>query len=352
MNYRGLIYHDAYNFTMEECEMPPCGEKDVILKNIVASVCGSDGDVWLNGGALHYFPPDVEFGHEVACVVHEVGSAVQDVNVGDRVAPFPLKTTPNPRKAGFLGGFSEYIYCTDASYDFNLFKLPDNVSDEEASLIEPLTVGIRGAEVAMNAVKKENGIYLILGAGFIGFSTACSLAYAGVDRDHITLVDRCENRLEICRKEGFFGVNTTQENWQQRVYECTGGGYTAYGPGSAADAIIDCAGSINPNSTDPTLMDYGIKMLKYFGKFVCVGVHRRQPRVDFQKLVFGMVDILCGSGAGSRSYYETAIEMLASKEFDFAGTITHTYPHAETKDAIVFSINADQCMKLVVDYRL
>lgn len=44
MEYKGLIYHGAKDFTMETCEMPECGENDVILRNVVASVCGSDAD--------------------------------------------------------------------------------------------------------------------------------------------------------------------------------------------------------------------------------------------------------------------------------------------------------------------
>ena len=79
MKYKALIYHAAKNLSFEEREMPECGENDVILKNVVASICGSDTDTWLNGGEMHYFPADVEFGHEVSCVVHEVGKNVRCV---------------------------------------------------------------------------------------------------------------------------------------------------------------------------------------------------------------------------------------------------------------------------------
>lgn len=347
MKYKALIYHDKGDFSLEEREMPECGDDDVILKNVVASICGSDTDTWLNGGEMHYLPKDVEFGHEVSCEVYQIGKNVKDVKVGDRVAPFPLNTTPNPRKAGFLGGFSEYIYCTKASYDFNLFKMPENISYEEASLIEPMSVGMRGADIV--PVTPES-VILILGGGFVGFATAAGLAFKGVPRDHITLVDRCENRLDYCRKAGFNAVSTASENWKEEVFKCTGSAYSVYGPGSAADVIIDCAGSLNPDSAAPTLMDEGIRMLKYFGKFVCVGVHRRQPNVNFQKLVFGMQDILCGSGA-TKPYFEKAIEVLASKQFDFAGAITRSYSQDDAIEAINAACNPDTSIKVVIDYR-
>lgn len=347
MKYKALIYHAAKNLSFEEREMPECGENDVILKNVVASICGSDTDTWLNGGEMHYFPADVEFGHEVSCVVHEVGKNVKGIQVGDRVAPFPLLTTPNSRKAGFLGGFSEYIYCTNASYDYNLFLLPENVSDREASLIEPMSVGIRGADIVPVT---EKSIALILGAGFVGFSLAAALADKGVPRSNITLVDRCENRLAFCRKEGFNAVSTSQDNWQQEVFQYTGSAYCVYGPGSNADVIYDCAGSINPNSTAPTLMEQGMKMLKYGGKMVAVGVHRRQVNINMQKLVFGLQDILCGSG-NTKNYFEKAIEILASKQFDFEGAITRSYKHDDAIDAIVSTCDASSCIKVVIDYR-
>ncbi len=347
MEYKGLIYHAAKDFTMETCEMPECGENDVILRNVVASVCGSDADTWLNGGELHYFPKDVEFGHEVACEVFQAGKNVKDVKVGDRVAPYPICTTPNSRKAGFLGGFSEYIYCTDASYDFNLFKLPENVSYEEAALVEPMTVGLRASDVVPVS---EKTVALILGAGFVGFATAVGLVARGVPREQITFVDQSDLRLGLVAKEDFRTVCTKREDWKEEIFRQTGSAYCVYGPGSAADYIFDCAGSIHPEKNEPTLMEQAVKMLKYGGKLIAVGVHRREVHVNMQKLVFGLQHIICGSGA-AKPYFEEALRLLSEKQFDFAGKITGVYSHGEAKQAIIDACDVHHCMKNVVDYR-
>lgn len=348
MKYKALIYNAPKDFYFTEKEMPECGDKDVILKNVIASICGSDTDTWLNGGELHYMQPGVEFGHEVSCVVDQVGKDVKDVKIGDRVAPFPLLTTPNPRRAGFLGGFSEYIYCTNASYDYNLFHLSDKVSFEEGALIEPMSVGLRSSDIVPVT---EKSIVLILGAGIIGYSSAVGFAWKGVPRDHITMIDRCQNRLDICKAEGFRTVNTGDENWKEELLEMTGKARCVYGEGSAADIIVDCAGSLNPNSTAPTLMEEGMKILKYGGNMVCVGVHRRQPKVNFQKLVFGMQNILCGSG-NTKEYFERAIQVIESGKFNIQSVVTQTFSHDETVEAIKFTCNASQCMKVQIDYRL
>lgn len=347
MKYKGLIYHAAKDFTMESCEMPECGENDVILKNVVASVCGSDADTWLNGGEMHYFPKDVEFGHEVACEVFQVGKKVKDIQVGDRVAPYPICTTPNSRKAGFLGGFSEYIYCTNASYDYNLFKLPENVSYEEAALVEPMTVGLRASDVVPVS---EKTVALILGAGFVGFATAVGLVERGVLRENITFVDQSDLRLGLVAKEGFRTVSTNLGNWKEEACRQTGSSYCVYGSGSAADYIFDCAGSIHPEKDEPTLMEQAMKLLKYNGKMIAVGVHRRQVHINMQKLVFGLQHIVCGSGA-TKQYFEEAIRVLSEKRFDFEGKITKAYPHEEARQAIIDACDVYHYMKNVVDYR-
>lgn len=348
MKYKGLVYYDAGDFRMEELEMPECGDNDVILKNVVASICGADVDTWLNGGEMHYMPSGCEFGHEVSCEVYKVGKNVKDVKVGDRVAPYPLMTTPNPRKAGYLGGFSEYIYCTNASYDVNLFKLPDHMSYEEAALIEPLSVGLRGADIVPVT---EKTVALVLGAGFIGFGLAAGLVWKGVKPENITIVDRCKHRLEICQKAGYQTVWSKEPDWKEKVIACTGEARSVFGPGSNADVIYDCAGSIDKENPDPTLAEDALKLLKYFGKMVVVGVHRRKVNVDFQKLVFGMTDILCGSGA-VKEYFELALKIIASKKFDFESVISRKYKHEDAKEAIISACDTENCMRVMIDYRL
>lgn len=276
-----------------------------------------------------------------------VGKNVKDVKVGDRVAPFPICTTPNSRKAGFLGGFSEYIYCTNASYDFNLFRLPENVSYEEAALVEPMTVGLRASDVVPVS---EKTVVLILGAGFAGFAAAVGLVARGVPKEQITFADQSELRLGLMAGEGFRTVYTGREDWKEEVFRQTGSAYCVYGPGSAADYIFDCAGSIHPEKEEPTLMEEAVKMLKYGGKLVAVGVHRREVHINMQKLVFGLQHIVCGSGA-TKLYFEEAIRLLSEKPFDFAGKITKAYTHGEAKQAIIDACDVCHCMKNVVDYR-
>lgn len=347
MKYKALLHNGPMNYELAELEMPPCGDDDIILKNVVASLCGSDTDTWLNGGEMHYIGEGAELGHEVACVVHEVGKNITDIKVGDRVAPFPQLVTPNPRLAGAFGGFSEYIYCTNAKYGYNLWKLDDSLSDVEAALIEPMSVSVRAADsVDVN----EKTVALILGAGMIGFGVAARLVDKGVPRKNITFVDRGDIRLEKVAKEGFNAVSTRGGDWQKKAIAFTGEGRCVYGLGSNADVIYDCAGSIHPNSTEPTLMEQGMKILKLFGYMVAVGVHRRPVNINMQKLVFGLQNILCGSGAGMY-HFEEGMRILASKQFNFESLVTHSYSLDDAIEAHKTSCDTDKAFKVLIDYQ-
>jgi 2-desacetyl-2-hydroxyethyl bacteriochlorophyllide A dehydrogenase len=352
MKYQALLHNGPKDFEFAELDMPSCGDNDVILKNLVASICGSDSDTWLNGGEMHFIPPHVEFGHEVVCEVYEVGKNVTGVKVGDRVAPNPMLVNPNPRKAGWFGGFSEYIYCVNGKYDYNLWKLDDQISDNEAALIEPMAIGFRAAD---NADVSDETIALILGSGMIGFSVAVRLTDQGVSRKNITFVDRSELRIEKVREQGFNAVSTDIENWQDKVKEYTGEARCVYGSGSKADFIFDCAGSINPDNAEPTLMETGMKMLKYNGKMIAVGVHRRQVNINMQKLVFGLQNIICGSGPRGKPveyHFKQAIRVLKSRQFDMERLVTHTYKHKEAIEAIKLTCEPSKCFKVLIDYRL
>ena len=348
MKYTGLIYNGQKYLAFEELEMPPCGDKDVILKNLVASICGSDTDTWLNGGELHYIPPHSEFGHEVVCEVCAVGKDVEGIQVGDRVAPFPMKVTPNPRKSGFLGGFSEYIYCTDAKYDYNLWKLDPRISNREAAILEPLAVSIHAAD---RVEVTEKTVILILGAGIIGFGIAARMVSRGVPRENITFVDRSAYRLELMKKQGFRVVNSSEQGWQGRVIECTGQAYCVYGLGSNADYIFDCAGSIDLLSIAPTLLEESMRLLKLGGTLVMVGVHRRRITLNAQKMVFGLQNMICGSGVGAEDF-RIGMQLLAEKPVDFEAAITHSFPFSQAIEAIQFACETDKCLKVVIDYTM
>lgn len=71
---KAAIYHGQRNVTIEERPVPVCGPKDVLLKTVYASVCGTNAAVWKHGpGTGHRITVGGEFGHEAVCRVAAVG---------------------------------------------------------------------------------------------------------------------------------------------------------------------------------------------------------------------------------------------------------------------------------------
>lgn len=96
-----------------------------------------------------------EFGHETISQVIEVGKNVKDIKVGDIVYPYPREAKDDPRRAGTIGGFSEYILVPNCELNRSVYKLKKGISIREACLIEPFTVGTRAARRSLPKKMKK-----------------------------------------------------------------------------------------------------------------------------------------------------------------------------------------------------
>ena len=87
---RAALYNGQKNVELEELATPQAGENDIVVKNIYASICGTDVAVYEHGpGTGHRITVGSEFGHEMVSEVVQVGKNVNDIKVGDRVYPYP-----------------------------------------------------------------------------------------------------------------------------------------------------------------------------------------------------------------------------------------------------------------------
>lgn len=165
---RAAIYYGKEDIRMEERDKPEIGAKDILVKNLYASICGTDAAVYTHGpGTGHRVTVGGKFGHEVVSEVIEVGNEVTDTKVGDRIYPYPREAKRDPRRAGTLGGFSEYMLLPDPKWGEQIYRVSDQISDREACLIEPFTVGCRAAR---RSRPKAGEHAVVFGAGTIGIA--------------------------------------------------------------------------------------------------------------------------------------------------------------------------------------
>jgi D-xylulose reductase len=186
------------------------GANDVRIKIANVGICGSDVHYYLHGkiGGFVVNEPMV-LGHEASGTITEIGSAVKNLKVGDRVCMEP--GIPDYASRETLQG----MYNLDPDVRFwatppihgclresivhpaNLtFKLPDNVSFEEGALVEPLAIGVHSAKKARVFVPGDTA--LVLGAGTIGLVTALAAIAAGCS--HVIVADSKQEKLDFIRK--------------------------------------------------------------------------------------------------------------------------------------------------------
>jgi D-xylulose reductase len=230
------------------------GPRDVRIAINNVGICGSDLHFYQHGriGPFAVKEPLV-LGHEASGTVIEVGADVRHLKIGDRVCMEPGIPDPNS-KATRLG-----LYNIDPAVRFwsappihgclreNLvhpaeftFKLPDNVSYAEGALVEPLAIGVHGAN---KAHVKPGDLAVVLGAGTIGMVTALAALAAGCSQ--VVITDVQQPKLDLAATLGpITPVNVKKQKLTDVVQDLTGGWgadivFEASGNEQAAASVFD-----------------------------------------------------------------------------------------------------------------
>ena len=88
-SYKAAIFRGLGSVEVVELSYPACGDDDVIVRNLLTGVCGSDVSAFQHGGDANMIWKDHEFGHEAISEVVEIGKRVSGIHLGDEI---PLKT--------------------------------------------------------------------------------------------------------------------------------------------------------------------------------------------------------------------------------------------------------------------
>jgi len=222
------------------------GPADVRIAIKTVGVCGSDVHYYTHGaiGPFVVRQPMI-LGHEAAGIIEEVGSAVQNLKVGDRVCMEPGIPDPQSR-ASRLG-----LYNLDPAVRFwatppvhgvlrpsvvhpaaFTFKLPDNVSYAAGAMVEPLAVGFHAISKARLT---PGAIALVTGAGPIGMVTAIAALSAGCAR--VIVTDVVDEKLAVAHKLGpaVMTVNVRSQDLKSIIARET--------EGWGVDVVFECSGA-------------------------------------------------------------------------------------------------------------
>lgn len=326
---RAGIYKGKLQAEVMDIPKPEVGPNDVLVKTVRSSICGSD----VNGVGVQ---EGVQFGHETAGYVAEIGKAVKEFKEGDRVWINPMNAMPKYYTC-MLGGFSEYIRVPDAKLDHSLFLLPDSISWDEASLIEPFGVGTRGKN---RPGAKPGDHVVVYGAGSIGLFCISGLIAQGIIPVviDIALSDYKRALLEkigavICPLEGdkFEFLKGHFGELPQRQS----------GTAIDVDIVVDCAGV-------PNIIDDFCKLLKPNSRLSIVGVNRHPQEVNLNRMMSSEVAIL-GSSGYDLSDIKEVIDNLTNKRTFVNDIITHHFPLEQLNEALNTAADREKSIKIVVD---
>ncbi|MBL9207027.1 MAG: NAD(P)-dependent alcohol dehydrogenase [Opitutaceae bacterium] len=313
---KSLVLRD---FPVEES----LGTHDVRVRIHTVGVCGSDVHYYQHGqiGPFVVRAPMI-LGHEAAGVVTEVGQAVTQLKVGDRVCMEPGIPDPTSRST------REGSYNLDPAVRFwatppvhgclrpsvvhaaaFTFRLPDTVSFAEGAMVEPLAVGMHAAHKAR---LRPGDFAVVLGAGPIGMVTALAALAGGCA--HVVITDVQAAKLDLAAQLGpITPVNVREQNLAEQVRRMT--------EGWGADVVFDAVGL-------PQSIAQAIEVLAPGGTLVLIGMPGAP--VPFDVVAAQVKEIRLETIFRYAHVFPRALALMGSQRIDVRPLITDTYSFADS----------------------
>ena len=335
---KAAIYYGQKDVRLEERETPVAGDNDIVVKNLYASICGTDVAVYTHGpNTGHRITVGSEFGHEMISQVVQVGKNVKDIEVGMMVYPYPRLAKGDPKRAGTVGGFSEYVLIPNAELDKQVYDIPARIPAREACLIEPFTVGFRAAR---RAEPKPGENAIVFGAGTIGIAAAIGLKYFGCKE--VMICDHSDFRLEKTKALGFAVCNNSREDLKEAAMAVFGTAPSRFGPTANVPIYIDAAGA-------ESILELYQAIGKIESRMVVVAVRAGKRPVDVLEMTYSQ-HALIGSGGYNPEDVEDVVAVMVQRKWDIETIITDEFPQEQIAQAIERAADVDHALNVVIRY--
>jgi 2-desacetyl-2-hydroxyethyl bacteriochlorophyllide A dehydrogenase len=339
---KAVVLRGPFRIEMVELPRPAPREDEVLIRVKAVGICGSDVRYFLgeNPWALHTLGRDLKetksfiLGHEVSGEIVETGKWVRSSRVSERVGVLAFKGCEECYycKRGFQnlcehtlhighdgrwgdveyppGGYAEYMQI----WANNAYRLPDNVSYEEATQLDGLAVAIHANNRA-GVSPTENVV--TIGCGAIGLMVSQVARIRGASK--IIALDTRDKPLEKAEALGVDHVINIKKNknFVDEVLKLT--------QGIGANVVFDTVGS---NET----VKAGLSMLARMGRLIMLAVTPVKIELNLTDLVGGEKVLTCSANHLYEDYV-VGVELLASGKVKVRPFITHIMKLEEYKEA-------------------
>jgi threonine 3-dehydrogenase len=321
---------------------PKVGHNDVLIEIGKTAICGTDMHIYnWDAWARKTIPVPMQVGHEYYGRIVEVGSEVRGFKPGDRVSGEGHITCGYCRncRAGRRhlcrntvgvgvnrpGAFAQYL----AIPADNAFKLPDSISDDVASILDPFGNATHTA-LAFNMVGED---VLITGAGPIGIMAVAIARFVGAR--HVVITDVNDYRLELARKMGATrAVNVQRESLDEAMKDL--------GMQEGFDVGLEMSGNAAAFRDLLRTMHHG-------GSVAILGIPPDETAIDWNQVIFKGLTL---KGIYGREMFETWYKMasLLQSGLELQPIITHHLPVQEYAQA--FNImGSGRSGKVIMDWK-
>ena len=327
-------------FAVTDLPTPHAGPGELVLRNQVCGVCGTDVHIYHGEPGSADVNPPVVLGHEYSGEVVEVGEGVTGFAVGDHVTVDPniycghcaycqngkKQLCPSMEAIGVTrdGGFAQYSLIPASQ----AFKLEPTVPWEAAAMAEPLACCLHGIDLAGIQVGDK---VCVVGGGAIGLLMVQLAKLSGASQ--IVLSEPNEKRRQVGLQLGAnAAIDPTRPDAQEAFAQVLGGG---------ANVVVECVGNVPAVKSAFQFAGKGATVLLF-----------SVPKVDatFDLPLFDVYkkELTIKGSFVNPDTHARAVALINSGKVDFGPIITHRFPLDQLPEAIAMQMS-DASIKVVVE---
>lgn len=338
---KASVCYKKNDLRTEDLPTPEISDNEVLIKMLACGLCGTDIQK-IRGDSVT--KPTV-LGHEVVGQIVKKGKNINNYQLGDRVITaihVPCFTCHYCNKGHYTiceqfrtnnidpGGFAEFIRIPELHLKHLTHKVSDNVTDEEATLIEPIACCLHGLKQA--DIRPDDSV-LIMGAGTIGILHAQLAKIKGANK--VIVSDMSEYKLQKALKVGSdYAINITEKDIISEVNQITNG--------QGVDVIVIAAGV-------SSLVSDAVNMVRRAGRIIVFSGFDKNKLVTLDASRFFKDEIsIIGTYSVTPYEFPEALDLLEKRKLNTDEIITHVFPLDKLSEAIDLSTDPKQSVLKVI----